>query len=51
MNGMSAVITPTLEATWASRRSVFAVIPSTQLTRRVQQAWRIHVIDCRSEAR
>ena len=49
MNGMSAVMTPTLDATIASRCSTLAVMPSTQFTRSVQHAWRIHVIDCSSE--
>src|SRR6218665_80526 len=49
MNGISAVITPTLDATIACNRSVVAVMPSTQFTRRVQQACRIQVIDCSKE--
>ena len=48
MYGVSAVMTPTLWPTMAPRRSVFAVMPSTQFTRSVRIAWRIQVIDWNS---
>ena len=48
MLGVSAVTTPTDEATIASSRSSLAVMPSMQLTRRVRQACVIQVMLCSS---
>ena len=49
MNGVSAVTTPTDDPTIAPRRSLFAVMPSMQLSRSVRIARRIHVIDWKIE--